>query len=116
MTRIFRPFNRDLFDFLGGVHDNPPGLDVIGHGCYMLGQAVAAKMLLLDDKQIDAVPFGDFANISGGLAVGGINGTVHAELVEYLLSFIDKHFGLGDRHKLGQISFSQFVNIVQFAV
>ena len=60
--------------------------------------------------------FGDLANFSGGITVGGIYGAVHAEEVEYLLGFIDKTFGLGNGHKLGQVCFSQFVYIVQFAV
>jgi len=73
-------------------------------------------VLLFDDEQVDAVPFGSFANIPGFFQIGRIDRSIHSESVEYAFGLIDQLLGFGNRHELGQVGLAQLVDIVQFAV
>ena len=73
-------------------------------------------MFLLYNEQIDAVALWLVCVFPGFLHVGGVGGSVHAKLVKDLFGFIDQFFSLVKRHKLGQIGFAQFINVVQFAI
>jgi hypothetical protein len=73
-------------------------------------------MFLLYNQQIDTIAFGSFAYFSSFRHVGRVGGAVHAKLVKDLFGFIDQLFSLVKGHKLGQIGFAQFINVVQFAI
>ena len=90
--------------------------DFLGKTFNVIWQAVTSQVLLLDDHEIDAIPFGLLADISGFSHVCRIDGTVHAKTIENLFGLVDKILGSVLRHELGQVGLSQFVDIVQFAV
>jgi len=98
------------------MHDDALGLNVIGHAGYVFRKAIAAQMLLPYQEKVDAVTFGLLAYFTGLFHVGGIARSVHAEPVENLFGFIDQFFSFAQRHKLGQIGFSQFIYVVQLAI
>jgi hypothetical protein len=91
-------------------------VDIVGHIYDMTRQAVASQVLLANDQQIDAVPFGLFANILGGFHIGGVDRSVHSEFVENGLRFVNQGLCVRARHELGQVGFTQGRNIIQFAV
>ncbi len=79
----------DVAHIFRGVHHHPPGANGFGHIGNIIGQAIAAQMLLLDDEKIDSLALGNLSNSLGRSHVGGIDRLVHAETVENLLSLID---------------------------
>ncbi len=82
----------------------------------MLGQAVASKMLLPDDQQVDTVPLGLLTDFAGFGHIRRVDRAVHSETIENRFGLIDQGFCLGARHELGQVAFAQLMNIVKLSV
>ena len=109
-------FNDDIDYFLGVMKNDSLAFDILRHFRDMIGEIITAKMLLLDEQQIDAHLAGILAYFLSFRHICRKNVSIHVKPIINLFGFIDERFGLGNLHELEQISFAEFMDEIEFTI
>jgi hypothetical protein len=108
--------HQDVADLFRCVDHHTLVANMLCHSGYVIRQAVTAQVLLFDDQEVNTMLFGALADGLGGLHIGWINGAVHTKTIEYGFGFVNQHLCVFDGKKLGEVGFSQFVDVIQLSV
>ncbi len=98
------------------MKDNAFILDILSHCGNMIGEIVAAKVLLFNDEEVYPALTGFFADLVCLIDIGRKDLAVHAKAIKNHLSLVDECLGIGFRHKLGEVGFTELMDKVQLSV